>query len=474
MTTDDVRLAQREGFESLEHLKRYTTLGMSIDQGRMGNVVGMALMAGTLGRELPEMGTTSFRPPYVPISLGALAGRSRERHFRPLRRTPLHDWALSMEGKMTESGWWQRPWWYRANGENLQDASLYEASTVRSTVGLCDVGTLGKIAVQGPDAPEFLDRVFVNNMAGHASGKARYGVMLRDDGIAMDDAVVWRLSKCEYFLTSTTVNAERVLAWLEELLQVRWPGLRVHLTQVTDQWAGCAVAGPRSRRVLQQCIADRNAVSAENLPFMGIAETRLADGSPCRLARVSFSGELAYEVYVPADFGAMLATSLWTAVESEGGCVYGLEALDILRIEKGHVSDGEIDGRTTMDDLGLGRMISTAKPCIGGVLRQRRELLRQSRPRLAGFIPVDREQSFNGGGILCRSGAGHGHGVGWITTSVYSPSLGHRIGLGFVQGGHEAWSDQSLVVLDPLRNQTTRVEAVAPCMYDPEGRRLHA
>ena len=471
VTSDDVRLAHQEGFVSVEHLKRYTTLGMATDQGKMGNVIGLALMAEALGREIPAVGTTRFRPPYTPVAIGALAGRNVAGHFRPLRRTPLHDWNLRHGATMTDAGLWHRPWYFAKAGETIAEAYVREAAIVRKTVGICDVSSLGKIAVQGPDASEFLNRIYTNAFARLPVGKARYGIMLRDDGIVMDDGTTWRLGVADFLMTTTTTNAGKVMVWLEELLQTRWPGLRVHVTSVSDLWAGVSVAGPKAREVLAACLKDD--ISDKALPFMGVAPVTLKDGTSGLIARISFSGELAYELYVPADHGEAMMDLLWPEVEARNGCLYGLEALGTLRIEKGHVTGAELDGRMTIDDAGLGKMASTKKPYIGSVLRQRPELTRADRPRLVGIFPKDRSQMFNGGALLCAEGKVSGHGEGWITAVTHSPALGHWIGLGYISGGHEAWAGRAVTAADPLRQGNTAVEIVSPHMFDPEGERMH-
>ncbi len=491
VTADDVRLAQREGFVSVEHLKRYTTLGMSTDGGKVGNVIGLAIMAEALGKEIPQVGATVFRPPYAPVSIGALRGRSVGAHFRPLRRTPMHRWNLAHGATMTMAGLWHRPWYFAAHGETLAQAYVREAATVRAAVGLCDVTSLGKIAIQGPDATEFLQRIYTNPFARLAVGKARYGIMLRDDGMVLDDGTTWRLSETDYFMTTTTAHAAKVMAWLEELLQTRWQNLRVQATSVSDQWAGCAVAGPAAREVLSACVsasaasaasADAagvagagGALSDQALPFMGVIETTLDGGIPCRIARISFSGELAFEVYAPSDYATAMMDLLWATAKPLGGCLYGLEALGALRIEKGHVTGAELDGRVTIDDAGLGKMASANKAFIGNALRNRPELLREDRPRLVGIQPKNPRDTFNAGAILCRAGRVSGHGEGWITAVTHSPALGHWIGIGFISGGHPAWRDKAVVAADPLRRKGggVAVEITSPHMFDPDGERMH-
>ena len=473
VTSEDVRLAQREGYVSVEHLKRYTTLGMAIDQGKMGNVIGLALMAEALGKEIPEVGTTTFRPPYIPVSIGALRGRSVDQHFRPLRRTALHRWNLAHGATMTMAGLWHRPWYFAREGETLANAYEREAATVRRTVGLCDVTSLGKIAIQGPDATELLNRVYSNPFAKLAVGKTRYGIMLRDDGIVMDDGTTWRLSETEYFMTTTTAHAAKVMVFLEELLQTRWPDLKVHVTSVSEQWTGVAVAGPKSRSVLEACVQDPAVVSNDNLPFMGVTESILQDNIPCRIARISFSGELAFEVYVPADFGPAAMDLLWGITKGLDGCLYGLEAMGALRIEKGHVTGAELDGRVTIEDAGLGRMASNKKSYIGSALRKRPDLARANRPKLVGIFPCDRREIFNAGALLCAADQLEGLGEGWISSVTHSPELGHWIGLGFISGGQESWQNKAVVAADPIRKGNTAVEIVSPHMVDPDGERMH-
>ena len=473
VTTDDVRLAHREGFVSVEHLKRYTTLGMATDGGKVGNIIGLALMAQAQGKEIPEVGTTTFRPPYTPISIGALKGRNVDQHFRPLRRTPMHDWNLEHGGTMTMAGLWHRPWYFARKGEGISEAYVRETETTRRTVGLCDVTSLGKIAIQGPDATEFLNRIYTNPFAKLPIGKARYGIMLRDDGIVMDDGTTWRLTETDYFMTTTTAHAGKVMVFLEELLQTRWQDLRVHVTSVSEQWAGSAVAGPKSREVLEACVEDPAVMSNEAFPFMGVIETTLKGGIPCRIARISFSGEMAFEAYVPSDYTSAMMDLLWGVAEPLDGCLYGLEALGAMRIEKGHVTGAELDGRVTIDDAGLGKMASPNKSFIGSAMRNRPELMREDRPRLVGIKPKDSSQTFNAGSILCAEGKVSGLGEGWITAVTHSPALGHWIGLGFISSGHEAWEGKTVIAADPVRKGNIEVEIISPHMYDPSGERMY-
>ena len=471
---DDIRLAHREGFISVEHLKRYTTLGMANDQGKMGNIIGLALMADLLNKEIPEVGTTMFRPPYTPVAIGALAGRNVGKHFRPLRLTPMHQWNLDHGAVMIETGLYQRPWYYPQKNETLSDAYIREATTVRKSVGICDVTSLGKIAVQGPDATEFLNQIYTNPFAKLPINKARYGIMLRDDGLVMDDGTSWRISENEYFMTTSTAQAAKVMAWLEELLQTRWTDLKVNVTSVSEQWAAIAISGPRTREVLNHCIEDPSAITNENLPFMGFISTELKGGISCRIARISFSGELGYEVYTTSDYANSALDLLWNSAKEFDGCLYGLEALGALRVEKGHVTGAELDGRVTIDDAGLGRMASTKKSYIGSSMRKRGVLSSEDREKLVGFFPVNKKETFDAGTLVCEENNIKGFGIGRITSVTHSPELGHWIGIGFIQGGVERWKNKTVIGSDPVRNKQMEIQVVSPHMIDPEGERMHA
>ena len=473
--TSDIRQAHQEGFISVEHMKRYTTLGMASDQGRVGNVLGIATMAEALGQGISDTGITTFRPPFTPTSIGALAGRSRGSEWMPTRLTPMQDAHLNAGAVMTDAGLWKRPWYYPLDGETIDDAYVREATKTRQAVGMVDVSTLGKIQLQGPDTAEFLNRIYVNGFAKLPVGKARYGIMLRDDGAVMDDGTTWRLAENDYFMTTTTAQAGPVMSFIEDLLQTRWPELKVHATSVTDAWAGIAIAGPEARAILSKACPKMD-YSDEAFPFMAVREGEIAlpEGPvACRAARISFSGEMAWELYVKAGYGAAAWTYLSNLVTEMGGVPYGMEALGTMRIEKGHVTAAELDGRTTLEDAGFGKMASKIKPYIGSVLRQRPALMDENRARLVGVFPKDRNQTFQAGAILCAKDHQQGFGEGWITAVTYSPALGHWIGLGFVSGGHEAWRDRELVSADPVRNKTVDVEVVSPHMFDPKGERMH-
>ena len=474
VTCDDVRLAHREGFISVEHLKRYTTLGMANDQGKMGNIIGLSLMADLLEKEIPEVGTTTFRPPFTPVSIGALAGRSVGKHFMPLRTTPMNQWNLDHGAVMIDAGLYQRAWYFPKENETINDAYIREATTVRKSVGICDVTSLGKIAIQGPDSTEFINRIYTNPFAKLPINKTRYGIMLRDDGLVLDDGTCWRLSETEYFMTTSTAQAGRVMSWLEELLQVRWTDLKVNVTSVSEQWAVAAISGPKTREVLNECLEDPLVISNENLPFMGFTNSELKGRIPCRIARISFSGELGYEIYIQSDYANKMMDILWNSAKKYEGCLYGLEALGALRVEKGHVTGAELDGRTTIDDVGLGKMASNKKSYIGSAMRKRGVLSSQDREKLVGFFPVHKEDTFDAGTIICEKNKVSGFGIGRVTSVTHSPELGHWIGLGFVKGGVERWKNTILIGSDMVRNKHMEVKVVSPHMVDPEGKRMNA
>jgi heterotetrameric sarcosine oxidase alpha subunit len=472
VTTDDIALADREGFRSVEHLKRYTTLGMGTDQGKTSNVHAIALMALARNQSIEETGTTTFRPPYAPVAIGVLAGRATGPHFKPVRRTPLHEWHLHHGAEMLEVGLWKRPLYYRAHGPDVGTASVAEMGLVRGGVGLVDVSTLGKIEVNGPDAHAFLDRVYVNNLAKLQIGKGRYCVMLRDDGIVFDEGVVIRLAEQRFFLTTSSGKAADVHSWMEFLAQTAWPELRVHITSITDEWAMVALAGPRSRDVLAAAFPDV-ATDDESLPKMGIA-TGAFEEVALRIQRVSYSGERAYEIHVGSRRGAALADHLMTVGERFGIAPYGLDAVGALRIEKGFAAGAEIDGTTTLEDLGLGPLASKTGGFVGDVLRRRPALTDAARRSLVGLECLDPGKHLQAGGIVFAEGAKlQGHGIGHVTAVTFSPETGKQIGLALLSGG-AGRIGSTVVAAFPVQNEAVRAQVVSPVFIDPEGARLDA
>ncbi|MDP3898933.1 MAG: glycine cleavage T C-terminal barrel domain-containing protein, partial [Mesorhizobium sp.] len=470
VTAEDVRLAHREGYISVEHLKRYTTLGMATDQGKTSNMPGLAIMADALGKPIPDVGTTRFRAPFSAVSLGSLAAE-RFGDLKPHRRTPMHDWHVEQGALMYNVGLWQRPAIYADPGETVEQAYIREARTTRQAAGIVDVSTLGKIAVQGPDAGAFLDRVYTNMFSTLAVGKARYGLMLREDGIAFDDGTTWRLSEHDFLMTTTTANAGKVMQHLEYFLDCVWPDLKVTLTSVTDEWAGAAIGGPNARKILETLVTG-TAVDNDALPFMGIVHGEIA-GAPVMICRLSFSGEMAFEVYSGAGHGQHVWDALIEAGRPFGLVPYGLEALGTLRIEKGHVTGSEIDGRTTARDLHLDWMLSKKKPFVGSPMMDREGLVAENRVRLVGLVSLD-GRALNGGAHLVdyNDPTVQRDSIGHITAVCFSPALGKYIGLALVKGG-KSRHGQRAYVSDPLRGRFGPVEIVSHHFFDPEGTRMH-
>ncbi|MDX8519166.1 sarcosine oxidase subunit alpha family protein [Mesorhizobium dulcispinae] len=470
VTTDDIALAHREGYQSVEHLKRYTTLGMGTDQGKTSNFPALSAMAALRGATIPETGTTTFRPPYTPVAIGALAGRAVGHHFKPTRRTPMHDWHIANGADMLEVGLWMRPYFYRDAGRDVNEAYVAEMRFVREAAGLMDISTLGKIDVQGPDAATLLDRIYANGFAKLPVGRARYGVMLRDDGIVFDDGTTTRLGEQRFFMTTSTAKAADVMSRLEFLLDTVCPDLRVAVTSVTDEWAAMSVAGPRSREILAAAFPELD-VSNEALPHMGFVEGEF-DGRALRIIRLSYSGERAYEVYVGASAGEAAWRRLVEVGEPFGLRPYGVEALGALRVEKGHVAGPEIDGRTTLDDLGLGRMVGKRSGFVGDVLRRRPALAEPSRQRLVGLTCLQAGERLSGGAILFKQGEiRQGHGRGRITSVTYSPTLGAYVGLALLAGDVAMGDD--VVAVHMMKDEAVRARVVSPVFLDPQGERLH-
>ncbi|WP_280986663.1 glycine cleavage T C-terminal barrel domain-containing protein, partial [Hansschlegelia zhihuaiae] len=475
VTVTDVELSAREGFVSVEHLKRYTTLGMATDQGKTANVVGLALMAEITGRSVPETGVTLARPPYAPVALGALAGAHRGKEFKPTRLPPSHFFAEEQGAVFVETGQWMRAAYFPRPGEkDWLETTIREVNTVRSAVGVYDASTLGKIDVQGADAAAFLDRVYVNAFSSLAVGKARYGLMLREDGVAMDDGTTTRLSDTHFYMTTTTGNAAGVMRHLEFCRQWLWPELDVHFASVTDQWAQFAIAGPRSREVVA-ALVDGQDVSNEALPYMGAKELTVCGGVKARLFRLSFSGELAYELAVPARYGDAMIRRIVEAGQPFGICPYGAEALAVMRIEKGHAAGPELNGNSSAADLGMGRMMSKKKDFVGRALAAREAFVDPARPCLVGLRPVDRTARLRSGAHLVARGAEAvaANDEGYVTSTAYSPSNGCWIGLAFLARGQERMGE-IVRACDPLRDGDLEVEIVSPVFVDPEGARLRA
>jgi sarcosine oxidase subunit alpha len=470
----DIELAEREGFRSVEHLKRYTTLGMATDQGKTANVNGLALMAEFTAKAIENVGTTVMRPPFSPVAIGAFGGHHREKNFKPTRLPPSHQWAVEQGAVFVEAGYWLRAQYYPKPGEkDWLETVTREVTAVRSSVGVCDVSTLGKIDIQGADASEFLERVYINGWKNLAIGRARYGLMLREDGIVMDDGTTTRLGEDHFFMTTTTANAAKVMQHLEFCHQWLWPDLDVQMISATEQWAQFSLAGPHVRDVLLKLVDPEHDISNAAFPYMAAGEITVCGGTRARLYRLSFSGELAFEIGVPSRYGDALIRKIMEAGAEYGITPYGTEALGVMRIEKGHVAGAELNGISTAGDLGLGRMMSTKKDYIGRVLAGRPALVDPNRPVVVGFRPVDRERRIRAGAHFIRQGvaANAQNDEGYMTSVAFSPSIGHWIGLGFLSRGPERMGE-ILRACDPIRGEEYLVEVVSPIFYDPEGEKL--
>ncbi len=458
VTVADLGLAVREGYGHVELAKRYTTTGMATDQGKLSNVNAIGILAENRGLTPDQVGTTTFRPFYTPVSIGALAGEHHGAHYRPVRRSALHGWAEKHGAVFIEAGAWMRASHFPIDGEtDWKQACDRETLAVRAGVGISDASTLGKIDLSGKDAAKFLDLIYTGKMSTLAVGKARYGLMLRDDGLLMDDGTVSRLGDSHYLITTTTAAAGEAMAHLEFCAQVLWPELDVRLVSVTDQWAQITVAGPLSRDVLAR-IVDAD-LSEEAMPFLAVRDVTLHSGLAARLFRISFSGELAFELAVPARHGEAVADAILEAGAPFGIVPYGLEALNVLRIEKGFITHAEIDGRTTPGDLGLGKMVSGKKDdFIGRVMLAREGLQRDDREQLVGLRPVNPAGRVLAGGHLLVPGAvpTMANDQGHVTSACWSPHLKSTIALAMLRRGRERLGEV-LVVWDPLRGIETEV-----------------
>lgn len=473
--TKDLRLAVQEGYGDVELAKRYTTNGMATDQGKLSNVNAIGLLAEARGTTPDAIGTTTFRPFYTPVSFGALTGTSHGRHFRPVRKSPLHDWAAKNGATFVETGLWYRSAWFARGGETTWRESVdREVLNVRRNAGLCDVSMLGKIEITGADAAEFLNRIYANGFLKLPVGKARYGLMLREDGHIFDDGTTSRLGDQHFFMTTTTAYAAEVMTHLEFCSHAIWPDLDVRLASVSDQWAQMAIAGPKARMILQQLVDED--ISNEAFPFLAARTVSLCGGQlHGRLFRISFSGELAFELAVPAGFGESIADVMMEAGREHGIQPYGIEALSVLRIEKGHVTHNEINGTVVPADLGFGKMVSSIKAdFIGKHMVGREGLVAPDRAQLVGVIPLDPKASFRTGSHILEKDAAPTleNDQGYVSSSAYSPHAGSTIGLALVKGGAERHGEEVLV-WDGLGDTFTPGRLCNPVFVDPANEKLH-
>ena len=474
VTVKDITLAHQEGFSSVEHVKRYTTLGMATDQGKTSNVIGLAVLADATNKTIPETGTTIFRPPYTPISIGAFAGAHKGKHFKPTRLTPSHEFASEIGANFVDTGYWKRAQWFSQDKEvTWRDSVDREVLMTRQSVGICDVSTLGKIDIQGEDAGKFLNKIYINTFSTLKVGKCRYGLMLREDGIAMDDGTSARLSDTHYIMTTTTAKAGSVYSHLEFCRQVLFPNLDVHIISTTEQWAQFSIAGPNARNLLCKIIDPNFNISNETFPYMACAEITICSGIRARIFRLSFSGELAYEISVPSRYGDALIRELMSAGKEFNATMYGTEALGVMRIEKGHAAGNELDGRNTAVNLGLNGLMAKKKDYIGKTLSSREKL--SGNKTMVGFLSVNPSDKLTSGShfmntddkILPENDQGH------MSSVAYSPILERYIGIGFLKNGKDRYNE-TLKAIDFLQNNHVEVKVVSPHFIDPNGDRLRA
>jgi len=473
VAVSDIELAVREGFRSIEHVKRYTTLGMATDQGKTSNLNGLQLVSNIEGKIVPEVGYTTFRPPYTAVTIGTIVGREVGKHYRPTRKSPMHEWHEKNNAVFVDAGLWLRPRYYKQDNESLEEAAKREANNVRKNVGVCDVTSLGKIDIKGPDTAEFLNRIYTNAWMKLPVGKARYGVMLREDGIVFDDGTTTRISENHFHMTTTTAQAVNVLAHLEYYLQVVWPELNVNVLSTTEQWAGAALAGPNSRELLSKLFPETNILN-EALPFMGYKESDLF-GVPARIFRISFSGELAYEINVESSYG----TFMWEKIIEFGQEMniepYGTEALSTLRIEMGHVAGSELDGRTIPYDVSLEGMLSKKKDFIGKRSLTREAFLNPKREKVVGVVPLDKKTTIPEGSHLVKDGNASSPNpkLGHVSASCWSVEYNNPFSLAIIQDGKNRIGEK-LYAVSPLNNKNIAVEIVSSHYVDPKGERVRS
>ena len=473
VAVSDIEVALREGYRSIEHVKRYTTLGMATDQGRTSNLNGLQLVANVEKKIVPQVGHTTFRPPFTPVTIGTIVGREIGKEYMPTRKTPMHHWHEKNNAVWVDAGAWKRPRYYKRGNENLFEASKREAKNVRDHVGVCDVTTLGKIDIKGPDAAEFLNRVYTNAWLKLPVGKARYGVMLREDGIVMDDGTTTRISENHYHMTTTTAQAANVLSHLEYYLQIVWPELNVNVVSTTEQWAGAAIAGPKSRDLLAKLFPKID-VSNEALPFMGYVYGDLF-GVKARIFRISFSGELAYEINVESDFGLFMWEKIIDIGEEFNIQPYGTEALSTLRIEMGHVAGPELDGRTIPYDVSLEGLVSKKKDFIGKRSLAKEAFNKTDRQKIVGLVPLDRKSSIPEGSHLVENKNAKlpNPKLGHVSSSCWSVENNNPFSLAILKDGKNMIG-KKLFAVSPLKNTSIEVEVMSSHYVDHEGKRVRS
>ncbi len=467
----DLRLAAREGYRSIEHLKRYTTTGMGTDQGKTSNVNALAILAATLETDIPAVGTTTFRPPYTPITFGAIAGRELGELYDPIRRTPMHQSHVERGAAFEDVGQWKRPWYYPRPGESMHEAVNREAAAARASISILDATTLGKIDIQGRDAAELLNRVYTNAWSKLEVGRCRYGLMLGEDGMVFDDGVTARLGEHHYLMSTTTGGAARVLAWLEEWVQTEWPELQVFMTSVTEQWATISISGPNARRLLAE-LTDDLELDGDAFPFMSFQEGHVA-GVPARVMRISFTGELSFEINVPASHGPMVWNACMTAGEKYDITPFGTEAMHVLRAEKGFIIAGQdTDGTVTPGDLGMDWIVSKKKPdFIGKRSLSRADTARSDRKQLVGLLTDEPGEVLAEGAQIVAEVRPKPpmKMVGFVTSAYYSPNLGRSIAFALVERGRERTGERLHACMP---DEVVPVTVTGTVFFDPEGERV--
>ncbi|OSQ30780.1 sarcosine oxidase subunit alpha [Thalassospira sp. MCCC 1A03138] len=471
VTAKDLRLAVREGMRSIEHVKRYTTNGMATDQGKMSNINGLNIAADALGKKQPEVGLTTFRPPYTPTTFGAFVGYHKGDHFEVTRKTPIDSWAEENGAVFEPVSLWRRAWYFPKDGEDMDAAVRRECRETRKSLGMFDASTLGKIEVVGPDAVEFMNRMYTNPWTKLAPGRTRYGLLLGDDGYIRDDGVIGRLTDDRFHITTTTGGAARVLNMMEDYLQTEWPDLKVWLTSTTEQWATIALNGPNARNLLAPFVEGLD-ISDEAFPHMSIAECTVA-GFPARLFRVSFTGELGFEVNVPARHGRALWETLFAAGQKYDICPYGTETMHVLRAEKGFIIVGQdTDGTVTPYDAGAGWAVGKNKPDFVGMRALNRpDLTAEGRKQLVGLLTDDGTSKLEEGAqiVLDPNQPIPMKMVGHVTSSYHSDAAGRPIALALIEGGHGKTGE---TVYIPMPDRTIRATITGTVFYDPENARL--
>jgi len=473
VTAKDIRLAVREGFHSIEHVKRYTTNGMATDQGKTSNINGLAVAADALKRPTPQVGLTTFRPPYTPTTFGAFCGYNRGPLFDVTRKTPIDSWAEQHGAAFEPVSLWRRAWYFPKTGEDMHQAVARECKATRQSLGMFDASTLGKIEVVGPDAAEFMNRMYTNPWTKLGVGRCRYGLLLGEDGFIRDDGVVGRLTQDRFHVTTTTGGAARVLNMMEDYLQTEWPELKVSLTSTTEQWAVVAINGPNARKLIEPMVEGLD-ISDEAFPHMSVAECKFL-GVPARLFRMSFTGELGYEINVPARYGLSLWKALYEAGQQYDITPYGTETMHVLRAEKGYIIVGQdTDGTVTPDDASLGWAVGKQKPdFVGKRSLTRPDMLKSDRKHLVGLLTNDPKLVLEEGAQIVADPKqplpmtmlGH------VTSSYWSETLGRSIAMALVSGG-KARMGETLYM--PMPDGSVHEATVSGMVfYDPEGKKLN-